>query len=135
MRILMTTDTVEKVASATVGDGPARVVGIAKGVGMIEPDMATMIAVLLTDAAVSSADLGATFRRVSGDATKLFLKFYPVDCLPYGMNWLNVRMATRTKLSSMNHNTQVITNADLRWCSGHQALTEIYLGRIIIYSD
>ena len=46
----MTTDTVAKVAAATVGDGPARVVGIAKGVGMIEPDMATMIAVLLTDA-------------------------------------------------------------------------------------
>ena len=41
----MTTDTVAKVAEATVGDGPARVVGIAKGVGMIEPDMATMIAV------------------------------------------------------------------------------------------
>ena len=63
----MTTDTVEKVAAATVGAGPARVVGIAKGVGMIEPDMATMIAVLLTDAAVSPADLDTVFRRVVDD--------------------------------------------------------------------
>jgi glutamate N-acetyltransferase / amino-acid N-acetyltransferase len=63
-RGIMTTDTVEKVAACAVGDGPARVVGIAKGVGMIEPDMATMIAILLTDAAVTPADLDAAFRRV-----------------------------------------------------------------------
>ena len=31
-----------------------RVVGIAKGVGMIEPDMATLIALFLTDAAIDS---------------------------------------------------------------------------------
>jgi glutamate N-acetyltransferase/amino-acid N-acetyltransferase len=61
---IMTTDTVAKLESATVGAGPARVVGIAKGVGMIEPDMATMIAVLLTDAAVDVAELDARFRRV-----------------------------------------------------------------------
>jgi glutamate N-acetyltransferase / amino-acid N-acetyltransferase len=63
-RGIMTTDTVEKVAAATVGAGPARVVGMAKGVGMIEPDMATMIAVLMTDADVSPAELDAAFRRV-----------------------------------------------------------------------
>jgi len=61
---IMTTDTVPKVAEATVADGPARVVGIAKGVGMIEPDMATMIAVVLTDADVDGDQLDATFRRV-----------------------------------------------------------------------
>ena len=63
-RGIMTTDTVPKVVSVVVGDGPARVVGIAKGVGMIEPDMATMIAVLLTDADVAPADLDTIFRRV-----------------------------------------------------------------------
>jgi glutamate N-acetyltransferase / amino-acid N-acetyltransferase len=63
-RAIMTTDTVPKVAEAVVGDGPARVVGFAKGVGMIEPDMATMIAVLLTDAAADTADLDGRFRRV-----------------------------------------------------------------------
>ena len=66
-RGMMTTDTVEKVAEATVGSGPARVVGMAKGVGMIEPDMATMIAVLLTDAEVPADELDAVFRRVVDD--------------------------------------------------------------------
>jgi glutamate N-acetyltransferase/amino-acid N-acetyltransferase len=66
-RGIMTTDTVEKVAAATIGSGPARVVGIAKGVGMIEPDMATMIAVLVTDASVPSPDLDTVFRRVVDD--------------------------------------------------------------------
>ena len=39
---MMTTDTVAK--TAVQHAGPARVVGVAKGVGMIEPDMATMLA-------------------------------------------------------------------------------------------
>ena len=63
-RGIMTTDTVPKVAERLVGAGPARVVGIAKGVGMIEPDMATMIAVITTDADLDEAALEATFRRV-----------------------------------------------------------------------
>ena len=61
---IMTTDTVAKVAEATVGAGPARVVGIAKGVGMMEPDMATMITVLVTDADVDATELDERFRRV-----------------------------------------------------------------------
>jgi glutamate N-acetyltransferase/amino-acid N-acetyltransferase len=61
-RAIMTTDTVPKVAEAAVGGG--RVVGIAKGVGMIEPDMATLITLFCTDAAVAAADLDAAFRRV-----------------------------------------------------------------------
>jgi glutamate N-acetyltransferase/amino-acid N-acetyltransferase len=60
----MTTDTVPKVAEAAAG--PARVVGIAKGVGMIEPDMATLITLFLTDAAVEPEPLDAAFRRVVG---------------------------------------------------------------------
>ncbi|HHX84365.1 MAG TPA: ornithine acetyltransferase, partial [Actinomycetales bacterium] len=62
---MMTTDTHPKTAAVevpTTDGGTARVVGIAKGVGMIEPDMATMIAVVLTDAAVGSAELDAAFR-------------------------------------------------------------------------
>lgn len=59
---MMTTDTHHKVASAAVG--PASVVGLAKGVGMIEPDMATMIAVITTDAEIASTDLDTMFRRV-----------------------------------------------------------------------
>lgn len=62
---MMTTDTHPKTAQVevpTTTGGTARVVGIAKGVGMIEPDMATMIAVVLTDAAVEPAVLDAAFR-------------------------------------------------------------------------
>jgi glutamate N-acetyltransferase/amino-acid N-acetyltransferase len=61
---MMTTDTVAKMASAPVAASAATVVGIAKGVGMIEPDMATMIAVITTDAEIGADELDATFRRV-----------------------------------------------------------------------
>ena len=61
---IMTTDTVAKIAESAVEGSAARVVGLAKGVGMIEPDMATMIAVILTDAEVADDDLDGTFRRV-----------------------------------------------------------------------
>ena len=61
-RGIMTTDTHPKVASARCGD--ATVVGIAKGVGMIEPDMATLITLFVTDAAIDATDLDAIFRRV-----------------------------------------------------------------------
>lgn len=61
-RGIMTTDTFAKLASATVGT--ASIVGIAKGVGMIEPDMATLITLFTTDAQVAPADLDTIFRRV-----------------------------------------------------------------------
>jgi glutamate N-acetyltransferase/amino-acid N-acetyltransferase len=61
---IMTTDTVAKVAEAPIAGSSARVVGIAKGAGMIEPDMATMIAVVLTDAEIEPDCLDQVFRRV-----------------------------------------------------------------------
>jgi glutamate N-acetyltransferase/amino-acid N-acetyltransferase len=63
-RGIMTTDTFPKVCERAVAGSSARVVGIAKGVGMIEPDMATMIATIVTDAAVDSDELDEVFRRV-----------------------------------------------------------------------
>ncbi len=63
-RGIMTTDTVAKLSEASVAGSEARIVGMAKGVGMIEPDMATHISLLFTDAELSAADLDATFRRV-----------------------------------------------------------------------
>src|SRR5262245_20487812 len=63
-RALMTTDTVAKVAAAGAGPDDARVVGIAKGVGMIEPDMATLITLFVTDAEVDAVTLDEIFRRV-----------------------------------------------------------------------
>ncbi len=52
---IMTTDTRPKWAAATcrVGGKTARLLGCAKGAGMIHPNMATMLAFLLTDAAAS----------------------------------------------------------------------------------
>ncbi len=54
-RAIMTTDTVPKLASREVqtSAGSLVVTGIAKGSGMIRPDMATMLAYVATDAAVS----------------------------------------------------------------------------------
>jgi glutamate N-acetyltransferase/amino-acid N-acetyltransferase len=59
---IMTTDTVAKVAATSVGE--SRIVGVAKGVGMIEPNMATLITLLFTDALVTADDLDPIFRRV-----------------------------------------------------------------------
>jgi glutamate N-acetyltransferase/amino-acid N-acetyltransferase len=63
-RAIMTTDTFPKlaVASARIGGRPIAVAGIAKGSGMIEPDMATMLAFLVTDAAVTPAFLRSALR-------------------------------------------------------------------------
>ena len=63
-RGIMTTDTVHKIAEAQVAGSTARVVGVAKGVGMIEPNMATLITMLFTDAAIEPNELDAMFRRV-----------------------------------------------------------------------
>ena len=58
-RAIMTTDTFPKGASATVEvDGKTvRIAGIAKGSGMIAPDMATMLVYIFTDAKVDQAHL------------------------------------------------------------------------------
>jgi glutamate N-acetyltransferase/amino-acid N-acetyltransferase len=53
---IMTTDRFPKVRSKTLSNG-ARVVGIAKGAGMIEPNMATMLSYILTDATVPRESL------------------------------------------------------------------------------
>ncbi|MCK4277451.1 MAG: bifunctional ornithine acetyltransferase/N-acetylglutamate synthase, partial [Phycisphaerae bacterium] len=52
LEAIMTTDTVEKsaIAKIRVGGRPVTVAGVVKGSGMIGPNMATMIAVLTTDA-------------------------------------------------------------------------------------
>ncbi len=61
-RAIMTTDTVPKLASARVG--PATVTGIAKGSGMIEPNMATLLGYVSTDAAVEREALAGMLGRV-----------------------------------------------------------------------
>ncbi|GAB4303566.1 MAG: bifunctional glutamate N-acetyltransferase/amino-acid acetyltransferase ArgJ [Desulfuromonadia bacterium] len=63
-RAIMTTDTFPKVAHRTISlDGiPCTISGIAKGAGMIQPNMATMLSFILTDAAVDRGWLDQLFR-------------------------------------------------------------------------
>ena len=63
-RGIMTTDTVHKVAESVVAGSTVRIVGVAKGVGMIEPNMATLITMMFTDAAIEKSALDKVFRRV-----------------------------------------------------------------------
>ena len=66
-RAIMTTDTYPKGASAEVEiDGQTvKIAGIAKGSGMIAPDMATMLVYIFTDAAISRADLQTLVSRIN----------------------------------------------------------------------
>jgi glutamate N-acetyltransferase / amino-acid N-acetyltransferase len=57
---IMTTDTHPKALSASVGD--ATITWVAKGSGMIEPNMATMLAYIFTDAAIEAPTLDALLR-------------------------------------------------------------------------
>ena len=62
---IMTTDTFPKGATRTakIGDATVTVSGIAKGSGMIAPDMATMLCFLATDAKVPAAALQAILKK------------------------------------------------------------------------
>lgn len=74
---IMTTDTVEKIISFSfeIGGKECRIGGIAKGSGMIHPNMATMLVFVTTDCAISSEmlqkalseDVKASFNMVSVD--------------------------------------------------------------------
>jgi glutamate N-acetyltransferase / amino-acid N-acetyltransferase len=66
-RAIMTTDTVPKGKSVRVpiGDDTVTITGIAKGSGMIKPNMATMLAFIAMDAAVPQPILQAMLTRVA----------------------------------------------------------------------
>jgi glutamate N-acetyltransferase/amino-acid N-acetyltransferase len=76
-KAIMTTDTLDKqtAVSLQIGDVAVRIGGMSKGAGMIEPNMATMLAFITTDAAVCPASLQAclsaavskSFNRISID--------------------------------------------------------------------
>jgi glutamate N-acetyltransferase/amino-acid N-acetyltransferase len=58
-RAIMTTDTVPKTAgrTCTIGGKQVKLFGMAKGAGMIMPDMATMLCFILTDADIAAGSL------------------------------------------------------------------------------
>ena len=77
-KAIMTTDTYPKYATAKVklGDADVTINGIAKGAGMIAPDMATMLSFVATDAPIAapvlqdllSKGVGKTFNSVTVDS-------------------------------------------------------------------
>ncbi|WP_298438017.1 bifunctional glutamate N-acetyltransferase/amino-acid acetyltransferase ArgJ [uncultured Jannaschia sp.] len=76
-RAIMTTDTFPKgcVRVAEIGGVPVTVAGIAKGSGMIAPDMATMLSYVFTDATISDRALQTMVR----DLTKTTFNAITVD--------------------------------------------------------
>ena len=74
---IMTTDTLPKTVArkVVIGDKEVNFIGMAKGAGMIMPDMATMLAFILTDAQISFPELKSalksavetTFNRITVD--------------------------------------------------------------------
>jgi glutamate N-acetyltransferase/amino-acid N-acetyltransferase len=64
-RGIMTTDTFPKASTrvAKIGGVPVRITGIAKGSGMIAPDMATMLCFVFTDAAISADALQTMLKK------------------------------------------------------------------------
>lgn len=69
-RAIMTTDTVPKAVSRkiTLDGGDIKITGIAKGAGMICPNMATMLAFIATDAAIDKNLLQQTLREVAAQS-------------------------------------------------------------------
>jgi glutamate N-acetyltransferase/amino-acid N-acetyltransferase len=67
---IMTTDTFPKGAAATakLGDATVTICGIAKGAGMIAPDMATMLAFVFTDAPIAAPALQRLIARGVADS-------------------------------------------------------------------
>ena len=63
---ILTTDTHAKIVSlqTTIDSAPITVAGCAKGAGMIQPKMATMLAFIVTDAAAPSVQLRALLKRI-----------------------------------------------------------------------
>jgi glutamate N-acetyltransferase/amino-acid N-acetyltransferase len=66
-RAIMTTDTYPKGSMTQVDtdQGPIKIAGIAKGSGMIAPDMATMLVYIFTDAKIAQSDLQALVSEIN----------------------------------------------------------------------
>ncbi len=69
-RAMMTTDTFPKQATATVtiGGKTVRISGVCKGAAMIAPNMATMLCVIMTDAALKPDDAQTMLKHAVGDS-------------------------------------------------------------------
>ena len=69
-KAIMTTDSFPKITSKQIAteNGPVTILGICKGAGMISPNMATMLCVIITDANIESELLNDTLRMAISDS-------------------------------------------------------------------
>jgi len=65
---ILTTDTRAKIASVSLRSGSASITGIAKGSGMIHPQLATMLVYLLTDVVASPSELQGLLREACDES-------------------------------------------------------------------
>lgn len=65
---ILTTDTRAKIASVPLGSGRACITGIAKGSGMIHPQLATMLVYVMTDVAASAHELDKCLREACDES-------------------------------------------------------------------
>jgi glutamate N-acetyltransferase / amino-acid N-acetyltransferase len=65
---ILTTDTRPKIASVPLRSGSSAITGIAKGSGMIHPQLATMLVYILTDIAASAAELRSALGKACDDS-------------------------------------------------------------------
>ena len=65
---ILTTDTRPKIASANLRSGAACITGVAKGAGMIHPQLATMLVYIITDLSATAAELNAELRRACDES-------------------------------------------------------------------
>jgi glutamate N-acetyltransferase / amino-acid N-acetyltransferase len=65
---ILTTDSKPKVASIPLRSGRGAITGVAKGAGMIHPQMATMLVYLLTDVAAKPVELKMALRKVCDES-------------------------------------------------------------------
>ncbi len=117
-RAIMTSDTAPKsiAVSVKIGDVKVRIGAIAKGAGMINPHMATMLCFVTTDAAISKAEITAATREA-------------VDC---SFNRINVDGDTSTNdtvIVMANHQAgnKPITRGGEGSAEFREALTEVML--------
>lgn len=69
-RGMLTTDTIHKLAgrTVTIGGREIQITGMAKGAAMMGPNMATMLALVMTDAALAPATAQASLRTAANDS-------------------------------------------------------------------
>lgn len=133
-KAILTTDTTVKQAAyrTTIGGQPVTIGGMAKGSGMIHPDMATMLAFLTTDAAIpqptlqkslaAAVDQSFTCISVDGDTSTNDM----VLCLANGMTGNSVMKPGSPELGLFQTLlNQVCTTLALKVCEDGEGATKL----------